>query len=385
MKELKLRDVAPGNLLARPVTGKTGVTMLESGTALTPQYIERLKNLGIDSVFVLEHDDSSVSSRKPSKFAAPQRPSRWELLSADERESKKNDVKAREAACYELLLMTESDRDLGNMAIPLRDDNQLRRLRGVFAEIVRQRSLAEELGVLYVTDHFVFQHSLRVGLLSGIIGLAKDYDTSRLYELVLGGLLFDIGMTTLPPELLRKSGQLRPDEKSLMRQHTTEGYRILTMLPDVSAAAAKCALLHHERYRGEGYPFGLKADDTPEFAQIVGLADIYDALTSPRHYRSAFTPGDAVEYLFAAGNYDFDMSLIWVFLKNVFVFPVASVIRLSNGQIGVVSGADSSLNHRPVVQIIREADGTPVVRPYPVDLAVNRNLTIVGAAPVTAE
>jgi HD-GYP domain-containing protein (c-di-GMP phosphodiesterase class II) len=129
----------------------------------------------------------------------------------------------------------------------------------------------------------------------------------------------------------------------------------------------------------------LKADDTPEFAQIVGLADIYDALTSPRHYRKAFTPGEAVEYLFAAGNYDFDMSLIWVFLRNVFIFPVSSVIRLSSGQIGIVSEADGSLNHRPVVQIIREADGTPVARPYPVDLAVVRNLTIVGAAPEVTE
>jgi HD-GYP domain-containing protein (c-di-GMP phosphodiesterase class II) len=383
LKEIKLRDVVPGNLLARPITGRSGVTMLESGTALTPKYIERLKNLGIDSVFVLDHDELSDASGKQAHHTAS--PRRWELISFQERESKKNDAKSRESACHELLEMVGSDRDLGNMALPLRDEIRRQKLRNILAEIVRQRTLAEELGVLYVTDKFLFQHSLRVSLLSGIIGLAKDYDTSRLYELVLGGLLFDIGMTLLPPELLRKRGQLRPDEKSLIRQHTTEGYRILSAIPEVSPATAKCALLHHERYRGEGYPFMLKADDTPEFAQIVGLADIYDALTSPRHYRSAFTPGDAVEYLFAAGNYDFDMSLIWVFLRNVFIFPVSSVIRLSSGQIGIVSEADGSLNHRPVVQIIREADGTPVAHPYPVDLAVVRNLTIVGAAPNMTE
>ena len=100
---------------------------------------------------------------------------------------------------------------------------------------------------------------------------------------------------------------------------------------------------------------------------------------SPRHYRDAFTPGDAVEYLFAAGNYDFDISLVWLFLRNVFVFPVSSVIQLSNGQIGVVSGTDVKLNHRPVVRIIREADGSIVPEPYELDLIRHSNLTITGA------
>lgn len=378
MKEINLYELTPGTRLARPVTGKSGATMLESGTRLTEHYIERLKKLGVTSVFVQEIE-SPPAAHAIGKIPYMSPSGRWELMSAEQRESLKNDEQSQLMACAHVVHMARSDEELVNMAVPFKDERHRRRIREILQEIIHQRNLAEELGVLYQTDTFLFQHSLRVGMLSAVMGMANNYDPVRLYELVVGGLLFDIGMTMIPQGLLRKKNPLKADERALIRQHTTEGYQILTSIDGISTTSAKCALLHHERYRGEGYPFSLKADDTPEFAQIVGLADLYDALMSPRHYRDAFTPGDAVEYLFAAGNYDFDISLVWLFLRNVFVFPVSSVIQLSNGQIGVVSGTDVKLNHRPVVRIIREADGSIVPEPYELDLIRHSNLTITGA------
>lgn len=352
--------------------------MLETGTKLTEHYIERLKKLGITSVFV-QDGELSTPSLAIGKINYIPPAGRWSLLTPDQRESMKNDEKSRLAACVQLVQMAHSDHELTNMAVPFKDEKQKRRIREILQEIVNQRQLAEELGVLYQTDSFLFQHSLRVGMLSCVMGMANNFDSVRLYELVVGGLLFDVGMTLIPQELLRKKGPLRAEERALIRQHTTEGYHILSSVNGISLASAKCALLHHERYRGEGYPFGIKADDTPEFAQIVGLADLFDALMSPRHYRSAFTPSDAMEYLFAAGNYDFDISLIWLFLRNVFVFPVSTVIQLSNGQVGIVSEANVTRNHRPIVRIIREADGSVVLHPYELDLIRHSNLTITGS------
>ena len=245
-----------------------------------------------------------------------------------------------------------------------------------FYEIANIRPITEELGVLWQTDRFLFEHSLRVGLLSGVMGLALKFDLVRLFDLVLGGLLLDIGMTTIPQDLLCKKEPLSAEEKALIRQHTTEGFRILSSISGVSRTAAKCALPHHERYRGEGYPFGLKADELPVNAQIVGLADVYDALLSPRHHRSAFTPSETVEYLFAAGNYDFDITLVELFLSNVYIFPVSTVVCLSSGQIGIVSEHRRSIYNRPIVKIIREADGTPVTMPYEVNLLYHPNLTV---------
>nr|WP_238357720.1 HD domain-containing phosphohydrolase [Cohnella zeiphila] len=247
-------------------------------------------------------------------------------------------------------------------------------------EIVAQREIAEELGVLLQTDRFLFDHSLQVALLSCVVGLAKSYDMARLYDLTVGALLFDIGMTRLPPAIVKSKLQLTSLERKELKQHTVKGFEILSRLPGVSAASAKCALLHHERYRGSGYPFGVKHNDIPEYAQIVGLADMYDALISPRHHRKAFTFGEAMEYLFAAGNYDFDLDLVQVFLRNVSMYPVSLVVKLSSGQTGVVADVEHSMSHRPIIRIVREANGAKVQRPYEIDLRNYRDLVIVQAA-----
>lgn len=395
MKEINVRDLKPGTRLAKPIISRTGITMLESGTTLTKQYIERLKRTGIHSVFI--HDEEHSESLPVTATEIPEIPSlvspqshppapaeatfpartKWSLLSRKQREEKKNNDTARKKACARLLQLTDAEGNLQNMAPLFQEQQHVQAIRDIFREIVSERQLADELGVLFQTDRYIFEHSLRVGVLAGVMGLAKRFDQVRLYDLVLGGLLFDIGMTTIPQELLCKKQPLQQEEKVFIRQHTIEGYRILTSTPGVPHASAQCALLHHERYRGEGYPFGLKGEDVPEVAQIVGLADVYDALKSPRHHRNAFTPGEVVEYLFAAGNFDFDFSLVWLFLKNVWIYPVSSIVRLSSGQIGIVS--HSAHSYRPIVKIVREADGTPVIPSYEVDLLRDSKLTIVDA------
>lgn len=382
--EMDLRYAKPGFQLAMPVISKSGIKMLESGTTLTSEYIERLKQVGITSVFVVpqtsspeqrENDSPSPRSLEQLPLAEAIRQS-GSLLSPHRREGMKNNQPARQSACFRLLKFAEGGEQWQKLAAPFRDVHQVRKMQQIFYEIANLRPVTEELGVLWQTDRFLFEHSLRVGLFSGVMGLALKFDPDRLFNLVLSGLLLDIGMTSIPRELLRKKKLLSAEEKAFIRLHTLEGFRILSSVPGVSRAVAKCALLHHERYRGNGYPFGMEAHEIPVNAQIVGLADVYNALLSPRHHRGGFTPSETVEYLFAAGNYDFDLSLIELFLDNVYIFPVSTVVRLSSGQIGIVSEPHRSIHSRPIVKIIREADGTPVRIPYEVNLLDHPNVTI---------
>lgn len=375
MKEVTVSGLKPGSVLAKPVLGKGGNTMLETGTTLTESYIRRLKNLGITSVYVRPPESNGFrSKRSPSAFSNAG--TSFKLLSNHDREALKDNTKARLEAASMMKSFAESKHNLENVGEPMRNPYNRRILRNIWHEIINQRVLIDEFNVLLQTDRFLFEHSLRVGILSSVMGIAQGYDPSKLYELTLGALLFDIGMTLIPSELIRKKRKLTSEEMKLIQCHTSEGYRILSSVPGIPAISAQCALLHHERFRGEGYPFGLKSSDIPVEAQMVGLADLYNALMSPRHYRKAFTPGDAMEYLFAAGNYDFDLELVQIFLKNVAVYPVSSVIQLSSGQIGIVTSVDSELNHRPIVRIIREADGSKVLFPYDLDLRDHRNVVI---------
>lgn len=385
MGEVQVQLLSEGDVLSRPVRGKNGLVMLEAGTVLTEQYIRRLKGLGVSHVSLEARGGASVNDRSGTAAAAaiatvPEDSVQPEAAAAIAAERLKNNDDARKEACEIVVKLAMSEQATGRLAAGMMEDRFRRQFRGIVTEIVTQRAIAEELGVLLQTDRYLFDHSLQVALLSFVVGMAKSYDMASLYELTAGALLFDIGMTRLPASIVKSRTELTPTERARVRKHTITGYEILSGIPGMSAASARCALMHHERYRGNGYPFGLKHEDIPEYARIVGLADHYDALISPRHYRKPFTFGEAMEYLFAAGNYDFDLDLVQIFLRNVSMYPASVVVRLSNGQIGVVADVEHSLNHRPVVRIMREADGTKVAKPYEIDLLNYRDLVIVHAA-----
>jgi HD-GYP domain-containing protein (c-di-GMP phosphodiesterase class II) len=230
---------------------------------------------------------------------------------------------------------------------------------------------------IHGTDAYLFQHSVNVAILAGIMGLAKGYNRNQIEDLGIGALLFDIGMTKIPKELINKTSSLTPKERIVMERHTTEGFEILRHQHDISLLSAHCALQHHERYDGSGYPRGLKKDEIHDYAQIVALADVYDALTSPRAYRNRHTPNEAIEYLLGAGNSQFDIDLIQLFCRHISIYPVATTVLLNTGQVGVVSSNNQLAVDRPVVRILREADGSPASAPYELDLKENHLLMIV--------
>ncbi|WP_019122555.1 HD-GYP domain-containing protein [Brevibacillus massiliensis] len=251
--------------------------------------------------------------------------------------------------------------------------------RHIFYEIASHPYLLEQLTLLHQTDLVRFHHSLRVAVTSGIVGLAQRYDSQQLYELTIGALLFDIGMTQLPERLIHKAGPLTKEERSEMETHTVLGYQMLSSHRDVPQAAALCALMHHERLDGSGYPHQLRQPHLHPYAQIVGISDAYNALISPRSYRSACTRHEALEYLYGASHRLFDVTLVETFTQHICAYPMNSKVLLSNGKIGVVSMIDYDAIQRPVVKVIREPDGTLIHPSYEIDLKKNLDVVIVNA------
>lgn len=111
--------------------------------------------------------------------------------------------------------------------------------------------------------------------------------------------LHDIGKISIPSEILNKPGRFTPEEFEIMKSHTVEGAKMLSDIPfrkneTLIRMAYEICRWHHERYDGRGYPDGLKGDDIPISAQVVSIADVYDALTSKRVYKDAYAPDEAV-------------------------------------------------------------------------------------------
>lgn len=132
-----------------------------------------------------------------------------------------------------------------------------------------------------------------------------------------GALLHDLGKTLLPQRLLNKRGSLNPSELRLVQTHPEVGFRLASRLPRVGRAALEAILYHHERLDGSGYPYGLPANAIPLSAQIVAVADVWDALVSPRPYKPAWPLEKARRELEAQAGIKLNAHLVQTFLTLV--------------------------------------------------------------------
>ena len=139
-------------------------------------------------------------------------------------------------------------------------------------------------------------HCHRMANYATALGRALDLSEDDLQALHRGGFLHDIGMLAIPDSLLRKTGPLDPDEFELMKSHTTVGDSLCGNLRSLDSVRP-IIRHHHERYDGSGYPDGLTGDEIPLVAQIMGVVDVYDAVTTRRPYQGPHTPQEAIDIL----------------------------------------------------------------------------------------
>jgi putative two-component system response regulator len=159
------------------------------------------------------------------------------------------------------------------------------------------------------------EHTIRVGDLSAEIALQLGEPDEWASQLRLAGRLHDIGKVAVPDSILLKPGPLTSDEFDVMKTHTTIGAEILAgSSSPLIQLASEVALNHHERWDGTGYPSGLVAADIPLSGRIVTVADVYDALTSHRTYKHAWTPLEAVQYILGARGAQFEPRIVDAFI-----------------------------------------------------------------------
>ncbi len=192
-------------------------------------------------------------------------------------------------------------------------------VRGAIGEI-----LLREYEALYVLgkaseykDQETGAHIARVAhysrLIARMIGQAEDVQEVIFHA----SALHDVGKLGIPDAILLKPGRLNDDEISIMRLHTTNGHRMLeSSLSSFLLTGALIALTHHERYDGMGYPIGIGGEDIPLFGRIVSVADVFDALTTRRPYKEAWSIEDALALLVKERGRQFDPLLVDAFVHN---------------------------------------------------------------------
>jgi putative nucleotidyltransferase with HDIG domain len=166
---------------------------------------------------------------------------------------------------------------------------------------------------LQARDAFSGAHSLRVASLASTVGERLGWDEARLTRLRIGALLHDIGKLAVPTEILRKPGPLTKPEFAHIRYHPVAGARLVQALAPARATLA-CALYHHERWDGGGYPLGRSGGKIPPEARLLAVVDAFDAMTFGRPFRRPLTVDAALAELDRCSGTQFEPVIVRAFV-----------------------------------------------------------------------
>jgi putative two-component system response regulator len=186
-------------------------------------------------------------------------------------------------------------------------------LRATRLEIVQRLGLAAEY-----KDNETGLHVIRMSHFSRILGIAAGMSEVEADDLLHAAPMHDVGKIGIPDRILQKPGPLDPDEWKIMQSHVTIGAEIIGEHDGgMLHLAQQIALTHHEKYDGSGYPRGLRGDEIPLVGRIVAIADVFDALTSKRPYKKAWTEQEALDFLREQKGRHFDPALVDLFMEQM--------------------------------------------------------------------
>jgi len=345
MIRLPIRKLKQGMIIAQSIYNKHGASYLVKGQPITLEYMEQLKKIGIPTV--------TVTSLNPN----------FQLLPPEDVVQEKTRINAIKKV-YETFQSVEKTGELDVDA--MQDVSE----KIIFDIIDRKENLVQ-LTDIRLHDTYTFSHSVNVAILSAMLGMLCHYSKKDLLLLTLGALLHDLGKINVSPAILTKTTRLTAEEFSLVQQHPLNGAaRIMQMersLPAPSVLAA-IAAEHHEHVDGRGYPRGLKDEQIHRFAKIVAIADVYDALTSERPYKKAYTSHVAYTIMTRVMKGHFDEDLLNLFFNNVSIYPVGTIMKTIYGY-GIVKDCLFGQTEMPTIVLFADLDGNILSIPHTIYLS----------------
>lgn len=368
MKYTSVEFVEPGNVLARTIFTNDGRALLNKGTQLTVGMISTLRRVGVTALYI----DEALLRDVVLEEAVSEQTRREALHSL------------AEAVQY-----VQSGRDFSSKLIT-------QTTTSIVNELFKNKNVLVNLADIRTTENAQFIHALNVCILSTVMGVNLQLSQAQLYDLALGALLHDIGKLKIPSsdlkeedlqlpremkrtstgaEVLPEGGIVLPENPELWK-HTWRGFKRLRKINEFSVPMAHIALSHHEHIDGSGYPRGLLGTDIHKYAKIVSIANFYDHLISGA-YGTLYRPYEACELLMGYAGKWFEREYVIQFLRSIAVYPLGSSLKLTTGQIGVVTDLHKGLPTRPIVRIIKQKRQSETEPSYlELDLAANPTIFI---------
>jgi HD-GYP domain-containing protein (c-di-GMP phosphodiesterase class II) len=327
MRFVSIEHLAEGMILGKPFYGHTGNLLIQSGVALTEAVIHKLRIMGYMGLYIEDAFSEGLEIEN--------------VISYETR---------RKAAKSVRRLMTSAVTEKSSVFQDTMNDI-LNILNQIIDEIMDSNSSIINIIDMKDFDSYTYQHSINVCVLTCVIGMGYNLPRDQLYKLAASAILHDIGKMFIDRELLKKPGALTPEEYEIMKTHSTVGVQRLKLRDILPSAVISPILQHHEKYNGNGYPFGTEGKSIPLHAQIISIVDVYDAITTRRPYRNPIPASEAYEYILGNSGLAFCPELVEVFAKKIAPFPLGVQVLLSNGQKGIVYKNYEDNLIRPLIKL----------------------------------
>lgn len=332
----KIKDLIPGMIVADNIYDGNNHLIIPIGTKITDKLILRLGFYDIDNVLVW--DKMEVSEILPN-------------TTYSERIKKSEDFQKFRK---EFLETSEKCKESLNKIVERSASKE------TIDEIISSTStlLSSQNSNLYVFDMLhnmremddsTYVHSINVALIATVLGRWLHMSEEELKILTSCGLLHDIGKLLIPKEILTKPKKLTEEEYTIIKTHPQKGFELLKTL-DLDERILLSTLAHHERCDGSGYPLKLHSAQINDFAKIISIADVYDAMTAARVYRAPVCPFKVISIFETEGYSLYDPKYLLPFLSHVVDSYIHTSVLLSNGDTGEVIMINQRYLSRPVVK-----------------------------------
>jgi HD-GYP domain-containing protein (c-di-GMP phosphodiesterase class II) len=344
MRRVSVRKVEPGMVLSRDIIGERGDILLQNGTTLVERQIKMLHAVEASEIVV---EDPRVDD----VIVVP-------LVETD------TEIKAIK------LLHNMMDRNHGKTAAELfKNLKDAERLVRDMVTRYMDKSFTSTLSEIYIDGclslgQYEYVHPTKTAALAMLLGKEAKMEAGQLMFLGMAALLQNVGYVIVPAD--EKLSISKTEDGPQFIKHAEYGCRIMRQYPVFDDSIAEAIWQHHERWDGSGYPRRLCAEQISLPSRIISIADCYHALVSQRICRPPYSHGEAFEYIAAYSGEIFDPDLAKLFLNTLPVYPKGLLVKLSSGEIGIVT--ESQAGDRPTVRILYDRFGNEADKIKDIDL-----------------
>ena len=359
MKRIRVSELVPGYTSSEDVYSFNNQLVLEKGTVLTDEIITRLEYYSVLSIRVDEDFDINVDAGSDVEVEVEE-PSSDNFSDTPTTLTYSERVKATKQFMEFQKSFVANTEALDGYLHDIIEKNSintgvmLQSVTSLISKGTTTIGMSDMLHNMRSYDDLTYVHSMSVSLICNIFGRWLGYEGEELKILTLAGLLHDIGKIMVPESIIKKPSKLTNDEYNQIKKHTVEGYKILKKLP-IDDRIKDAALLHHERCDGGGYPLSITGEKINDFAKIVAIADVYDAMTAARVYRGPMCPFKVIAIFEEEGLQKYDSKFILTFLNNIGQTYLNNRVRLNDGREGDIILIQRDAISRPLIKLL---DGT---------------------------